>query len=125
MIKPLPLVIHKEEQLILDHRSAKSASEHVPTKFIALRPREIVGPAVRVQYVVAEKFPCIAMIAIGARLDAHTDDAALEVPEFSRSVVGDQVEFFDGVRSWRVPKQVVGNLIIVHAVEQKIVRLLA
>src|SRR5205814_9743162 len=66
----------------------------------------------------------IAMKCIRARLDRGIDDAALKIAKLCRSVVGDQVEFLDCIRGRRVTQQVIRYLVIVHAVEQEIVRLL-
>src|SRR6266404_2912777 len=125
MVKTLSLVVDKEEQLIFDDRSAESSSEHIPTQLVAGRATEIIGPAVRVQFVVANEFPDVPMVAIRTRLGAYADDSALEVSELGGSIIGDQIEFLDGVRSRRVSKQVVRNLVVIHPIEQEIVGLLA
>ena len=65
------------------------------------------------------------MVTVRTRLDADADDSAFEIPELGRGVIGDEIEFLDGVRSGCVSKQVVRNLVVVHAIEQEIVGLLA
>ena len=65
------------------------------------------------------------MEAVGSRLDGGVDDAALKIAELGRSVARDQVELLNSIRRRRVTQQVVRNLVIVHAVQQEVVRLLA
>ena len=43
------------------------------------------------------RIPNIAVKAVGAGLDGGVDDAALEVPEFGRGILGNQVELLNGV----------------------------
>ena len=125
MVKTLSLVVNKEEELILEDRSAESPSEHVPPQLVSGRSAEIIGPAVRIQFVIAKEFPDVAVVAIRARLDADADDSAFEVSELGGGVIGDEIEFLNGVRGGCVSKQVVRNLVIVHSIEQEIVGLLA
>ena len=65
------------------------------------------------------------MELVGAGLDDHVDDAALEVAEFGRGVVGDHLELGDGVQVRLVGRQVVRSLVVVHAVQQEVVALFA
>ena len=65
------------------------------------------------------------MVLVGSGLDGRVDNSSLEVSEFRRCVAGNQVELLDGIRRWRVSQQVVRHLVVIHAVEQEIVRLLA
>ena len=68
---------------------------------------EIIGPAVRVQNVIAEELPDVSMEGVGARLDGGTHDAAFEIAELGGGIIGDQVELLDCVRSWSVTEFVV------------------
>ena len=65
------------------------------------------------------------MELIGARLDGRTDDAAHEVTELGRRILGDLVEFLDGVHAGGIPNQVIGDLVVVHPVQHEVVGLLA
>ena len=65
------------------------------------------------------------MKRVGAGFEGCADDAAHEVAEFRRRVVSDQVEFFDRVGRRRITQQVVRNLVVVHAVEDEVIRLFA
>ena len=53
------------------------------------------------------------------------DDAALIVPELSRGVLGNKVEFLNGVRRRGKADQVVRHLVVVHAVQDEVVGLFA
>jgi hypothetical protein len=86
---------------------------------------EIVRPAVRVQLVVPQKLPHVTVKAVSSRLDGRANNAALEIAEFSRRVAGDEIELFDSIRCWCIAQQIIGNLIVIHAVKQEVVRLLA
>src|SRR6202040_2487215 len=48
-----------------------------------------------------------------------------EIPEFSRGVVAYHVEFLDSVRRRSVAKKVVRHLVVVHSIEEEVVRLFA
>src|SRR6266851_10075766 len=131
MIEPLSLIIKEEEQLVLHYRAANCAAEHVPAKCrpvkrLALRsdPFESVFPLVRVQLVIAEVFPQVAVEAVGARLDCGTDNAALEIAEFGRGVARNQVEFLDGIWCRSIAQKIVRYLVIVHSIEEEVVGLL-
>ena len=65
------------------------------------------------------------MVLVGSGLDGRVDNSPLEVSEFRRGVAGNQVELLDGVGGRRIPQQVIRHLVVIHAVEQEIVRLLA
>ena len=65
------------------------------------------------------------MIPVGAGLDHHVDNAALEVAELRGRVVGDHLEFLNRIQVRLVGREVVGHLIVIDAVEQEIVRLFA
>ena len=90
MVKSLSLIIKEEEKLVLDYRTADGAAKHVPAK---QRPRnwlacrtintfEPVFPLVRIQLVVPEILPEVAMEAVCSRLDRGTHDASLKVAKF-------------------------------------------
>ena len=119
--------VSEEEELVPDDRSAKSAAEHVPAQF-GLGKRwvhQIVRPAVGIQNVIAEKLPNIAMVFVRARFDDGVHNSAFEIAELCRGVARDEVELLDRIGSRRVAEQIVRYLVVVHAVEQEVVRLLA
>src|SRR5215469_9972891 len=120
MVETLTLVVGEKEKLVFDDWPADATTEHVPAQlwfreFIA-RSAEFIFPLVGVQHIVAEVLPNIAMEPVGSRFDGGVDDSPLEVAELCGCVARDQVELLDRVRSWCVPKEVVGHLIVVHAV---------
>ena len=128
MIKPLPLIVRKEKQLVLKNRTAKRAAEHVPAKFVFRgwpSASKIIRPAIGVQNVVPEELPRIAVKAVRPGFNCRADDTALEIPEFGRSVAGNEVEFLNCVRRRRIAKQVIRHLVVVHAIEQKVIGLVA
>src|SRR6202789_4744136 len=100
-IKSLILKISKEEQFVLDDRSAKGAAKHIPAQFGLSNHgnRHIIRPALRIEDVVAEKLPNIAMVLVCARFDGGIDDSTFKVSELCRRVVGDEVELLDRIRS--------------------------
>src|SRR5205823_14527436 len=110
MIKSLALVIGKKEQLVLYDRSTDSTTEHVPAE---LWLRHDVGriktvfPLIGIQLVVAEKLENVTVQAISAGLDGGADDTTLEIAEFCRRVLGDHVEFLNGVNTRGKTHQIV------------------
>src|SRR5581483_6719963 len=129
MIEALRLPIEEEEQLVLHNRAADRSAEHVPPKLILGKcsgwPIKSVLPLVRVQLVVAEEFPEIAVERVRSGFDGGIDNAPLVVSELRRRVLGDEIELFDGIRRWREAHQIIGDLVVVDAVENEIVSLLA
>src|SRR5438034_1125678 len=63
------------------------------------------------------------METVGARLNAGTDDATLEVAELGRGILRDKVKLLNGVWCWRKTQKVVRHLIVVHAVQDKVIGL--
>src|ERR1700722_240835 len=129
MIETLPLIVGEKEQLVFPHRTTEGAAEHVPAQAAAGQEVswsvELVLPLVGVENVVAEELPRGAMELIGARFDGCVDDAALEIAEFSRSIGGNEVEFLDGVGRGGNGQIVFRSLVVIHAVENEVIRLLA
>src|SRR5512146_474541 len=127
VVETLSLVVKEEEELVLDYGAADSAAEHVPAqrRTVDSGVGEIIFPAVGVQHIVAEILPQVAMESVGPRLDGGADNAPLEVAELCGGVAGDEVEFLNGIGCGGVAQQVIRNLIVVHAVQQEVVRLLA
>ncbi len=109
--KTLSLVITEEEQLVFLDRSPDRAAEHVPAHLIfgaaGWCTAPVALPAVGIEHVIAEEFKKTAMQLIGPRFDRGADNPSLEVPEFSRGVVGDYVEFLYGIDARDVSDQVV------------------
>src|SRR6266852_3199686 len=125
MVETLPLIVKKEEQLVFDDRTADGAAEHVPAQLVSLRSVKSIFPGVRVQLVIAEVLPDVPVETVSARLDGGADDATLEVPELGRRVLRDEVKLLNSV--WRRSKadKVVRRLVVVHAVQDKVIGLLA
>ena len=119
------MIIKKEEQLVLDDGTADRAAKHVPSKLSLGQTVEIILPAVGIQLVVAEVLPDVAVVLVGSGLDGSANDPALEVTKLGRGILRDQVELLDRIRSGRVPQKVVRNLVIVHAIKNKVVGLFA
>ena len=65
------------------------------------------------------------METVRTGLDRSADNAALEVSKLRRGVAGNQVELLDGIGRRGVTQQVIRHLVVIHAVEQEIIRLLA
>ena len=65
------------------------------------------------------------MVLVGSGLDGRVDNSPLEVSEFRRRVAGNEVELLDSIGGRRVTQQVIRHLVVIHTVEQEIVRLLA
>src|ERR1700756_4584416 len=128
-VETLGLVVREEKESVLDDRSTKGGAIHVPARFLLGKDRsvgaEAIRPVVCVQNVVTEKLPYVPMILVRAGLDRRVNNSAFEVAEFGGRVVGDEIEFLDRVRSRRIAKQVVGYLVVIHAIKQEIVCLLA
>ena len=64
------------------------------------------------------------MKLIRAGFDGHADNSTLEISKLCRGILGDEVELLNGIRAGRVRHEVVGNLVIVHAIKKEIVSLL-
>jgi len=62
---------------------------------------------------------------VGAGFDGNADDAAEVVAVGGRGVLGDEVELLDGVDAWREGYVVVVDLVVIHAIEDVVVGLLA
>src|SRR6476620_4026622 len=65
MVKALPLVIEEEEQFVLDDRAANCTAEHIPAEQSSRVVVESVFPRVRVELVIAEELPQVAVEAVG------------------------------------------------------------
>ena len=63
------------------------------------------------------------MEQVGSRLNRGTDNRSLAVPEFSRSVIGDHVEFLNRIGTRGISNHVVRHLVVVQAIQQEIVGL--
>ena len=65
------------------------------------------------------------MEAVRTRLDRRTDDSTLKIAKLGRRVLRDQVEFLNRIGRWSKSKQIVRDLIVIHAVQDEVVRLFA
>src|ERR1700685_4747008 len=83
VIKSLILKISKEEQFILDDRSAKGAAKHIPAQFGLgnRRGNHLIRPGVRIEDVVSEQFPNITVVLIRTRFDGGIDDSTFKISE--------------------------------------------
>src|SRR3974390_877503 len=86
MVETLPLIIHEEEQLVLDHRATQGSTKHVPAQGRAGKWRgariDLIFPAIGIQYVIPKIFPDVAVKAVGPRLEGYAHDPTLEIAEF-------------------------------------------
>ena len=124
VVETLPLIIDEKKQFVLHDRTAKRGPKHVPAECGLGETVKIVGPVAGVKDIVPEELEDVAVIAVGAVLDGSTDNAPLELPELSGSVLGYQAKFLNRVHTRSKPNQVVRHLVVIHAVEQEIVGLL-
>src|SRR5690348_14704206 len=123
MIEPAPLVISKEEQLVLDDGTTQRAAKHIPAKLGRADGSggiEPVFPLVGVQGVVAEKFKHIAVEGIGSRFQRGVDDSPIEVSVLGGSILGDEIEFLNGIGRRRQAEAILRRLIVVDAIEQEV-----
>ena len=129
MIEALGLPIKEEKQFVLDDRATNRAAEHVPAEFVFWDrfawPQEPVLPLVGVQLIVAKEFPQGAVERIRPRPDRCVDNAALIVAELGGCVLGDEIEFLNRIRRWRIAHEVIRDLVVVYAIENEIIGLLA
>src|SRR5439155_12734176 len=132
-IETLALVVNEEKELVLEDWTAQGSTKHIPAQFRLWKrvpgpssiSMKIIGPTVGIEFIVPEKLPNISVVAIGTGLDRGVDNPTHKIAELGGGVVGNQVEFLNGVRSGSVAQQVIRYLIVIHAVEQEIVGLLA
>ncbi|SRR5258708_1685929 len=131
VIETLSLIVEEEKQLVLEDRPTDCASEHVPAEWcpnkrLALLSNSVksIFPGIRVQLVIAEILPEITVETVGTRLDCGTDNATLEITEFSRGIVCDQVKFLNSVRRGCVTQKIIRYLVIVHSIEEEVIGLL-
>ncbi len=96
------LVIREKEQLVANNASAEGCAELVPAQQRPRQPGPVVAPVVCVQFVVANKLKSVAVERVRAALRADADDAAHEVAELSRSILGNHVEFLNGIDAGRI-----------------------
>ncbi len=139
------MIVDEEEELVLDDRAADGTAELIPAKlrleacavYVVLcgeavlgrnergAPGETVGPGVGVEDVVTDELEGVTVKLVGAGLDGDADDAAKVVAVGSRGVLGDEIELLDGIDTGREGDLVVVDLVVVHAVEDVAVGLLA
>src|SRR5579863_2466799 len=86
---------------------------------------EVPRPLVGVEEIVAEELEKVAVILIRAGLETDTDYAAEELPEFGARIVGEDVEFLNGVDVRRVGDIIVNKLVVIHTVQKVVIRLFA
>src|ERR1700730_8329328 len=125
MVKTLPLIVKKEEQLVFDNGTPDGAAEHVPAQLISSRTVKSVFPGVRVQLVIAEVLPDIPMETVSARLDGGADDTALKVSKLGRCVLSDEVKLLNCIWGRSKADMVVRCLIVIHTIQDKVVGLFA
>src|SRR5260221_983925 len=116
---PLSLVVGEEEEFVPHNWPADGSAELVVSQFRLFRPsgstpsgRCLIG----VERVVPEKFENVAMEGVGPRFEGRAHDATLVIAKFRRGVLGDQVEFLNGVDVGGVP----GLVVLVFAIEDPV-----
>ena len=124
------LIIDEEEELVLFDGTAQRRAEFVPShvRRSAVDRRigaEVARPLIGVEKIVAQKFERVAMKLVTAGLDADADDAAQELAEIGAGIVRDDVKLLDRVDAGRIRDVVVHELVVVHAVQQVVIGLLA
>src|SRR5437016_6166041 len=120
MVEPLPLVVGEKEQLVLNDGSANRPTEHIPAEFrlgYHRRRVEPIFPLVCIQHVVPEELEYITVETIGTGLDRRADDASLEIPEFGGCILGNHIEFLNGINTGSKAHEIVRNLVVVHPIE--------
>src|SRR5689334_18125735 len=85
----------------------------------------VIAPVVGVELVIAEILKCIAVKLVGAGFDHYANDPALEIAELGGSVIGDHPKFLDGVGIGLIGSLIFCCEIVIDAVEQEIIALLA
>ncbi len=65
------------------------------------------------------------MVPVGARLNCGIDDSAVVVAEFRGSILSNDIELSDGIGRGCEAKQIIRYLIVIDAVQQEVVGLLA
>ena len=107
VVESLSLIIKEEEQFVLHNRAADSTAEHVPAQLVSRSSVKSIFPRVRVEFVIPEIFPEVTVETVRAGLNGGTNDSALKIPEFSRSILRNQVKFLNSIWSRCIPEQVI------------------
>src|SRR5487761_850355 len=63
-VKPLPLIIHEEKQLVLFDGSAERGAKHIPTQLILRQTEEVILPTIRVELIIADELKGIAVVLV-------------------------------------------------------------
>src|SRR5262245_9729505 len=76
------LVIHEEEQLVADDRTAQSPAKDVLAQFrLGLHSQTVIRPALCIERVVPEKFKNVPMKLIGTRLGCRRNSRPCDITE--------------------------------------------
>ena len=123
------LVIHEEEETIMDDGTAKGAAEDAAVERGhrsdgRLVRGVLVRPAICVQVSVFEEPEGVAVEAVGSALGDHDDLAAVGVAVFGGGIAADDAEFADGVYVGTVVDVVVDSVVDVDTIEGVVVGLL-
>ena len=117
------LVISEKEQFVLDDGPAQRKAELV--LLVRLLTEDVEGVN-RVDFVVAQKLPQVAVEPVGARLDDRVHDGAIPAAEFRAVGIGFNLELGDGIHgglddiSGSV-EDVAQIRIVIDAVEQEVI----
>src|SRR5882762_3953421 len=131
MVETSTLKVTKEEQLVLNDWPADGTAIQIPAQLGCWKDTlrrtfaQAVLPLIGVENVVPEELENVAVKAVGAGFDGGVHDPALKVPEFSGGVLGNEIELLNGVGGRSEAEAILRNLVVVDAVEQEIVSLLA
>src|SRR5260370_21068716 len=124
------LIVHEEEETIMDDGATKGAAEDAGVEGGqrsdgGLVSGVLVGPAVGVQVVVFEEPEGVAVEAVGSALGDHDDLAAVGVAVLGGGIAADDPEFADGVYVGTVVDVIVDGVVDVDTIEGVVVGLLA
>ena len=116
---PRPLVIGKEEQLVLDHRTAECGAELVLLERHDRRGG-IVEIVLGVERRVAQEFVDTAVKLVAAGLQQDVDDRSA-APDVGPEIVGLYLEFLDGINRGLNHLNADLLFVVIEAVEQEVV----
>src|SRR5262249_17800172 len=118
-----PLVVAKEKRLVLFDRTPKTPPELVlaELRFRQLRSSQVVVP-VRIQGVVPQEFERRAMKRVGSRFREDVDDSGGGAADVRAIQVRLNFEFLDRVNRRPHTDRADKSLIIVHAVDEVVIR---
>ena len=91
----------------------------------ARQPIEVVRPFIGIEVIVAQELESAAVKLVGAGLQADIDNSAEEMAVLGAGIIGDDVHFLDCVNARRIGDVVVDEFVVVHAIQNVVIGLLA